>query len=633
MASELFPADVPAGPANLAPQGSIAPPAGMRTLNVDTAYGRKTVYVPLSMSPDEALAAVRQHIIPKLEAARQDVLEGATKRNAAQADLPIFLPGIGPVTIPGKYVIAAGEGFNSLVQGTKQLLGASGAKDQDAQEAAAAQQMQRFYDVFPEAKAGYVAGQAAPIAAVSAAVTPAAAIATPLRALINAGVQGGVASGIPYVPPGGSRAANMAEGARNALLMQAPFSILGKAAQGPKNVLTGPQAAAVEDMTSIPGVSPLPSQLTGNPSLANVEKVAAYFPFSGGQIAERTAANRQAVSAQVLKTLGAPEGTQYGTPDVLSKIKSDATKVMRAVEESGVPVQLAPDKVAALDAIRTAELRTNSPNAKLIGTINKLIGDGSAELRPEIASLGPDAQAQAIAAMGKDAFQGVKGPPRFSDGLPMDFFQSVQSDLSELSSSGVHLAGKANQVLTDAAVESLPGTMGADLQNARQQYGALKVAESAFDPATGNVDVRKLTGNLSNAGPDVARYLDSSNPRLIDLANTANAARGMPPVPAAGSDTAQKLAWQHWLGTIGELGAAGAAGLAGHMVSGGDLAATAGAGILPFLFANYGTKAYLSPAFARYVQGGIPTLGQIAQGIQPAVSATEAGLAAGLSSQ
>jgi len=410
--------------------------------------------------------------------------------------------------------------------------------------------------------------------------------------------------------------------------MQAPFSVAQKVAQGPANVLTAPQQAAVEDMQAIPGNKPLPSQLTGNPTLQNVEKVAAYFPFSGGQLAERVAGNRQSLATQALDIMGAPQGSQFGTPDVLKAIKDQATGVMNKVAESGIPVQLGDDHIAALNQIRSTALGTNSPNPKLIGTINKLIGDGSAELNPDIAALGPQAQEQAIATLGKAAFGPPTTQPKYANGLPMPFFQSVQSDMSDLSSKGQYLAGKVNGVLDDAAQQSLPGTLGTDLQNARQQYGALKVAEGAFDPATGNLDPRALTSSLSNAGPDVARYLDSSNPRLNALADLANSARGMPPAPAAGSDTAQKLAWQHWLGTLGELGAAGAAGVAGHMVSGGDLAATAAGGMLPFLLANYGTKAYLSPAFANYVQQGIPTLGALAQSIGPAVGAAVPGLAA-----
>jgi hypothetical protein len=607
---------------NLQPQGSSAPPSGQRMMTFDTPYGRRTVYMPMWMSPDEALAGFNQHIMPQLENERQQSLEASAKSNAAQADTTIFLPGMGAVMIPGKYVIAAGSGFDKLVQNTKQILGMGGA-DQDAQIKANAQQMDRFFDVFPEAKVAQAVGENAPVAAASFALTPAAALATPAKQMLNAMVQGGAVGGFQYVPPGGSRVQNALEGAKNAALMQAPFSVAARIAQGPTNILTPPQSAAVGDMSSIPGMQPFPSQLTGSPVLQGAEKIASFFPFAGGQIASRAAANRQAVNAQVLDILGAPAGTNAGMPDVLTAIKNNATGLMDKAENSGYSVQLNPDKISQLDAIRTAELGTNSPDAQLVGTINKLIGDASPGLLPHIAKMGPQQQAQAISLYGKDAFRSA-GMPLYPDGLPMPFFTSVQSDLSELSANGVHLAGQANKVLTDAAVETLPNGLGTDLQTGRQQFGALKVAKNSFDPATGNVDLGKLTTALSggdSAGPDVVRFLDSSNPRLIDLANTANTARGVPPLPPSGSDTAQKMTLLHWLGLGGELGAAAAAGLGTGMLSGGDVMATAAGGILPLLFANYGTKAYLSPTFASYAQQGLPTLGAMARATAPYVGA------------
>src|SRR5207237_9141015 len=117
----------------------------------------------------------------------------------------------------------------------------------------------------------------------------------------------------PYVPPGGSTAANAAGAAVTSAALQSPFSALQKIAAGPATNLNIPELAAVRDAQAIPGVRPLPSQLTGNEALANAERVMGYFPFASGKIGARTAGNQTAVNAEILRILGAPEGSNFGT--------------------------------------------------------------------------------------------------------------------------------------------------------------------------------------------------------------------------------------------------------------------------------------------------------------------------------
>ena len=631
MADPTYYPDVPAsGNINLAPQGSVAPPNGMRRFDVMTPYGRRTTYIPMNMSPDEAIAAVHQQLMPKLREQNQAVLDASMKENVSKADIPVDTP-FGHFTIPGQYPIAYGEGTDKLVQAGKQIFGGGGPA-QDIAVAQNRQQMQNFYNQYPESKALSIAGQTIPLAAVSAIATPAAATATPTASFLNAIGQGGAMGAAQYVAPGESRLQNAIQGAKTAAILQAPFSLTQKLAAGPAKNLTPTQQDAVNDMQAIPGVRPLPSQLTGSPWLQGGEKVAGYFPFSAGQFAARIAGNRAGISQQALRILGID--ADAGTPDVLGAIEKQATGTLDTIANSGATVQLSPQHIEALDAIRTKSLGTNSPNPKLTGTINKLIGDGSAELNPTIASMSPDMQSQAIAVLGKSAFGPPTAQPKFPNGLPMPFFQSVQSDMSALSGKGEYLAGQTNGVLDNAAETSLPGDWGTQWKNARQQYGALQVAAPAFNPATGVLDPRALTTSLSSSGStDVARFLDSSNPRLNALGELANDARGMPPVPEGGSDTAAKLNTQHVIGAIGEglLGLGAAVG--GHAVSGGDVLATGAAATLPFLAANYLTKGYLSPAFAQYAQQGIPTLGEMARSIAPVYGAVAPAVAASESSQ
>ena len=51
---------------------------------------------------------------------------------------------------------------------------------------------------------------------------------------------------------------------------------------------------------------------------------------------------------------------------------------------------------------------------------------------------------------------------------------------------------------------------------------------------------------------------------------------------------------------------------------------------MPFLAANYGTKAYLSPTMSRWASQGFPTLQEIMEQAAPTVGAGVQGLSAGV---
>jgi hypothetical protein len=124
----------------------------------------------------------------------------------------------------------------------------------------------------------------------------------------------------------------------------------------------------------------------------------------------------------------------------------------------------------------------------------------------------------------------------------------------------------------------------------------------------------------------------SSNPTLGDLAKLANAGRGIPAPPDRNSATASNLTMQKLMGLLTEAIPGGFAAMTLHGATGGGLAPEAlaaglGGGVLPFAAANYGTKAYLSGAAARYAQGGIPTLADIINSLAPAGGAAVPALA------
>ena len=626
--------DVPLSTVDVAPQGQTVPPGGKIAIHLKTPYGPQTVYVPAGMPQEDIISAVNQQILPQLQQQQIENSKQAAWRNSA---IPIDTP-FGRITVPpeiGSQIIGYGHGTSTFLNGLRQtVMGRD--PQQDAEMAAGNKAFAPLAQQSLGARIADVAGQSAiPIAASLAfpALAPeaaAAATSTPAASLANAGLQAGAQGAVQYVPPGGSRVTNTVDAVKQGLLFQAPFSAAQKFAMGPKNVLTPPQQAAVQDAASIEGYKPLPSQLTGNPSLSNVEQLMGYFPFSGPQIAERNAANRTAINTAALKALGAPEGAQYGTPDVLLGLKKQATDVMDAVEAAGHPIQISPDNAAALRQIRGVAVNANTPNTNLAGTIDRLIGSDP-KLSPDVASTPPALQAKYIESLGPAAYvQDIA--PKYPNGIPADYFKTVQSDLSNWAKGGDYLSGQANSLLTESAIESLPGDLGTQLQQARQQYGGLMTADSAFNPATGDVNMRTLTQSLGNAGQDVAHYGESSNPILENLADLANTTRGVPPPPAEGSPTAQRMAWMKFLGLIPEGAAAGGAAYATHAATGGDLGLSALSAMLPFAAANYGTKAYLSPAFAQWAQHGVPTLGDIAAGLAPIGGAVVPAVAAATTS-
>jgi hypothetical protein len=601
----------------LPPRGQIAPPPGKRADKFNTPYGIITVYVPANMSPDDSLASFNSHVMPQLAQEREDRRDAATTESAKREDLPFIAPGIGKVTIPGSQVVAAGDALNNLKQRLKQLTG-QGSAEQEKSQAYNDAEMARLYRIHPEARIGQAVGAAAPMMALSAAAPMAAGAAGfPLAArflaggmgpganIANAAVQGGGMGALQYVEPGGSTLSNIMKGAAAAAVLQTPFSAAQKFAMGPTNQLTPPQASAVADMKTIPGYQPLPSQATGNPNLALLEKVGAYIPGAAGPLSQLKTENQNAVNQSTLRILGAP-AESYGTQDVLSALKKRSTDVMNEVSKSDAKVILSPERMTELQQIRENALKGNSPNPKLIGTLNKMIDDSSSELRPEIAALGEDAQAQAIASLGMAAFKAGK-PSLHPDGMPTPFFNSVLHDLSELSKNKEHLAGATNAVLLNAAEESLPNMMGSRLKTARQQFEALMKADSAIDPATGNVDVRRLLGNMSQGGHDEARYGGTTNPMVEELSDFARSARGVPPPPAAGSDTANKLYLQRLFGTA----LAGAGGLAAGKFGGMDAMNAILAALGTYGVGSAATRAYLSKPALEYMQRGMPTLADI----------------------
>jgi hypothetical protein len=605
------------------------------------------------MSPDDALAAIKENLLPQL--AQQDATnKQKSALENAQSDLSIggqnlvdpstgkpglmlMLPGIGKVSIDPAQFVAGGQGLMDVWNGVKQMAGFGG-PTQDAQMADEAQRTAPIYAADPSLKAARVAGAAAPLATASLAVpalAPEAAAgwaASPLKSVVNSAIQGGVAGAVPYVPPGGSRIANAAGGAVAGAALQAPFSALQVVARGPANMLTAPEQSAVADMQNIPGYSPLPSQLTGNPSLRNMERVMGYFPFSSGQMAARTDANQTAVNAAGLGTLGAPEGSQFGTPAVLSAVKKSATDVMDKFQSSDIPVTLGPDHIASLDEIRNQAVNANTPNTPLVKTIDKLIGTPG-EVNPDMVVGGRrfgDLSTEQQAALAPQLTANTGTSSMFPNGIPPDYFKSVQSDLSKWSADNDYLAGQANSVLTNASINS----WGPEYQAARQQYHALMTAAPAFNPATGNLNLGTLSRGLST-GADELRYGGSSNPSLGDLASLANAGRGIPQPADANSATASNFAMQKLMGLLMEAGPAAGAMLGLHGAAGGGmapeaLAAGMAGAVAPFAAANFGAKAYLSPMAAQYAQQGIPSLADIMAGLSTGGAAAIPGIAGAL---
>ena len=644
-------------------------PAGGKVLvwvNSQT-YGRVPMYVDPSISPARTLEIFTRHMVPLLQQERESTANRAALENA-QISIPFT-----KATIPGQNLIGLGHGLNRwIAEPVKQLFNTI-----TGNEAAEAQRKERFArgeevysrlakQSFP-ARSGDFTGQMLPAVAASL-VAPAAApqLTAALNSrlipsILNAGTQGGIIGAIPEPGAGGSRAENAIENAGMAALFQAPFATLGSIAAGPKNMLSAPQREAVEAMQRVPGYKPLPSQLTGNPNLAKLERVLGYFPFSAGKMEERVGGNRAAISGELSRILQMPEGTTYPTAAALFEAQRASTKVLNAVEKSGIVLKVSDEAKQRLAMVRDEALQQNTPPTKTISTINKFLGDASPELRPEIANMGSEwARDQAVRQLGLAAFQPRgKNVGAFAGGTPMRSINSVLSDFSQWSHNGDYLAGAAKSVLQEDIVGALnaavpdarnilkmppyelrggnvvpttPIPLGDAYQQARWNYGALETARPAIDPATGLVSPPKLAQSLSS-GRDVYGFGESSNPRLVEMGDLARNTRGTPPPPEAGSQTASNLAWQRALGTMGAAGS----GLAGYLLKGGGLEAPtlsqAGAGIaastLPFIAANYGAKAYLSPAVARWAQEGIPTFADLLQWAEPVIAAGVQGGAAG----
>ena len=519
-------------------------------------FGRVPMYVSPLLSPEEIAQTFNDHIAPQL------AQETESKANAAaleNANIPI--PGT-KTSIPGANLIGLGHGLDRwIVQPAKQL--ANWATDdtqaetqRQAQQQAGEQAFERLASQSRAAKVGDFAGQFLP-AATAGMVVPAlapeftAAMATrALPGIANAMVQGGAINAIPDPGPRGSRVQNAIEGAGFSGAFQAPFSIAGAIGAGPRNYLTPPQLAAVQrSETQIPGYNPTPYQRTGNPSLRIAERFQGFIPFSAGQMGERTAGNQAAISKKIASIIpDMPAGTTFPTVEELKKAQDATVRVFRQAEGSGAEVVLSPEAKASLAQIRDEAISANTPDTNTVRTLNKFIGDASATLRPELEQLGPAAQAEALRQLGVSAFmpasQAARRSSIWSTGAPIKSVQSVLSDLSQWSNSGVHEAGKAKAVIEDSLTQALNGVepgLGDAHAAARRAYGAIEAVRAGVDPATGVVSMPKLAQELSG-GRDVYGFGSSSNPLLEDIADVTRTVRGMPQPPPENSATAGNLA-------------------------------------------------------------------------------------------
>lgn len=340
-------------------------------------------------------------------------------------------------------------------------------------------------------------GREAPFAAGIAQGLPYMAVPGSMGVLRGAATVGGL-EGAQYGQPSERVTRGLLGAGTAALGGYAGKALGGAIAPTRPGVITGTQAEALRAAENL-GINPRLSQVTGNPSLARMEDMAARTPGGAGIMDDFAKANQQSINRAAARTIG--EDASELTPSVFAAASDRLGRVFESIKSlPGRPIQLTKQVGVVADDILRQQ--------------GKMIAQQQDENLTNLAM-----QAKALSA-NKGRIDG-------------ESYQLLRSGLSEASfdASGTNrvLYGKLLESIDDAADFSLRNAGQKDLAEAlklsRPQYGNLKTLEKGLVSEGGDVSPARLAQVLRKKNPgafregkgkgelfDIARYGESFKP-------------------------------------------------------------------------------------------------------------------------
>lgn len=429
------------------------------------------------------------------------------------------------------------------------------------------------------------AGAGRGIGEAASVMVPAAAIA---RALPAAGLAQRVVSSLAQQPAAqvaagaigggvGGVTDNPALGTIAALATPAAGALAERAISPALNRLT-PEAARLAGVAGAEGIPLTAGQQTGSRALQTVESVLGRLPFSAGMRQTEEQTQRDAFNRAVLSRAGLPG--QSAAPDVL---QAGRDRLGNEFQQLAGQTTVQMDRPLAQDLVDVSNRYYNKLPSQTRPIFQNYVNDIIRTAHQNGLTIPGSVYQVARSDLGRQAKSLAQSDPTLSQAL-----KGLQG------------------ALDDAADRAIPPALRDRWNQARLEYGNLKVVQNAMatpsaDVAAGNVPAARLwQGVKAQNGPNIAYGQGDLN----DLARIGQAFVKQQ-IPDSG--TAQRAMWQRLL-----TGSIPAAGVFGAAHTGGGSPLVAGGSALAALM--------LPPAVQRFMQsaaGRAWLTNQVARGAGP----------------
>jgi hypothetical protein len=413
---------------------------------------------------------------------------------------------------PQTLAVAAGQGFDKLATGAKDLALAGVERFAPESFSKAAQQERAALAAQEAEKNAAYAGlkEARPIATGMGEAIP-SILATGTSGIVPSALKTGGMEALKY-GDGASRLGRGLVGTGASLVGGGVGQAVGGMIAPVAAKMQGPvQQAALRAATAM-GYQPRLSEVTGSPLAARIEDVAARTPGGAGVMQDFAQANQAAVNRRAAQGIG--EAAEELGPQVFSNAAQRISKPFEDIKNlPGKPITVGGNVEKTADDI----LRIQGKQI-------------SAQRDPALTTLAEQAK---ILAQNKGKIDG-------------ETYQLTRSGLSDQSfeATGTNKAmyGRLLSALDDSAEESLKAggnaALAKALREARPQYGNLKILEKGAVAEAGNVSPARLAAALRANNPKAFREGAMEGNPLYDVAKVGESMKPL----RAGSPTYEREA-------------------------------------------------------------------------------------------
>jgi hypothetical protein len=323
-----------------------------------------------------------------------------------------------------------------------------------------------------------------------------------VNTVAGAAVLGGALGATQPVASDESRLANVGMGAAGGAVGQAVIGRLMK----PVQTRISPEKAALAAQAEAAGIPLDAAQRTGSKALKSVDAALDSYPFTAGRQAAKKGAQQQSFNRAVLRTIGVD--ADKATPDVLSAArKSISDEFDRIAGQSTVKLD---------DDFLSALTKVDGKQASMVPSLRS----------PKVGSL-------------VDDFLDLMSAGKIEGRAYQDMRSALGKQSKDAFGSGNSSLGQAlkdiRNALDDAAGRSIPDAEKKAWDQARQQWGNLKVVEKiagrpSMGAAEGDLSATALWTAVRQSNPKQFVYGSS------ELGNLAKVGQAfLKPMPSSGT--------------------------------------------------------------------------------------------------